>query len=61
MKTFSRSTALKIAAVLSLIVNGYSAVFALPLVAHGADTVNQNPDYLPVLCRTSCSLVTVIG
>lgn len=61
MKTFSRSTALKIAAVLSLIVNGYSAVFALPLVAQGADTVNQNPEMIPYFVLLLSLVVGVIG
>jgi hypothetical protein len=61
MKTFSRSTALKIAAVLSLIVNGQSVVMALPLVTQGADAVNQNPEMIPYFVLLLGLVVGVIG
>jgi uncharacterized membrane protein (DUF2068 family) len=61
MKTLSRSTALKIAAVLTLILNAYSVVFALPMVTLGADAVIQNPEMIPYFIALLVLVVGVIG
>ena len=52
MNRLSRSTALKIAAVLSFLGGVFGIIFSLPMIAQGATAVNQGGEAPPyfVLC-----------
>jgi hypothetical protein len=61
MKNLSRSTALKIAAVLSFAMNAYSIIGALPLLAQGAAAANQGTDSPPYIVILIAVLMGVLG
>lgn len=61
MISFSRTTALKTAAVLSFVLNTFGVVFLLPIVSQGADAVNQNPETFPYSVALAGIILSVIG
>ena len=64
MKSLSRSTALKIAAVLSFLFGAYVFVGAIPYLARGADAVNavgDAPPYFVILSAFIFALLRIIG
>ena len=64
MNRFSRSTALKIAAVLSFLASAYSIIFALPLIAQGAAAVDQGgqaPPYFVVMLGVILGVVGIVA
>jgi hypothetical protein len=61
MKSLSRSTALKIAAVLSALMGIVSVVGSLPLIARGAAGVEQSADSPPYFILVIGLLTGVIG
>jgi hypothetical protein len=61
MNRFSRSTALKIAAVLSFLSSVYSVIFALPMIAQGASAVDQGGDSPPYFVLMLAVILGVVG
>jgi len=64
MNRLTRSTALKIAAVLSLLIGVSTVVFALPLISRGADAVNQGsdaPPYVIVLLAVILGVIAIVA
>lgn len=61
MNRFSRSTALKIAAVLSFILCAYSVIFSLPMIAQGSAAVNQGTEAPPYFILVLGIILGVVG
>ncbi len=61
MNRFSRSTALKIAAVLSFLLCTYSVIFSLPLIAQGSAAVNQGTEAPPYFILILGIILGVVG
>ena len=61
MNRFSRSTALKIAAVLSFILSAISVVGSLPLIVQGAATFNQTSEGPPYFILILGLITAVVG
>ena len=61
MKSLSRATALKIAAVLSLIMGVISIASVLPLIARGANGVAQSPDSPPYVVLMIALITGILG
>ena len=64
MNRLSRSTALKIAAVLSFLLNAFAVVFSLPFVVQGAAAINQDtkgPPYFIMLIGLITGVVGVVA
>ena len=61
MKNLSRPTALKTAAVLSFLMNAYSIINSLPLLAQGAAVANQGTDSPPYIVILIAMLTGVVG
>ncbi len=64
MKNLTRPMALKIAAILSILMNAFSLVNSLPLLAQGAAIDNQNqnsPPYTIILMAVLMAVVGIIG
>ncbi len=61
MKSLSRPTALKIAAVLSVLMNAFSIISSLPLLAVGATAANRSPDSPPYFIILIALLMGVVG
>src|SRR5262245_31349221 len=64
MKSLSRPTALKIAAVLSLILGVIGLVFALPMLSRGesgVDLANDAPPYFVILSGFVFAILRLVG
>lgn len=61
MKNLTRPMALKIAAVLSFLMNAYSLVNSLPLLAQGAAAADQSPGSPPYIVILIAVLTAVVG
>ena len=61
MKSLSRSTALKIAAVISFLSNAFGIVFALPFVAQGATAATEGPPYFFAVLSLITGAVGVVA
>jgi hypothetical protein len=61
MNHLSRSTALKIAAVLSFLSSAYGVIFALPMIAQGAVAVDQGGDSPPYFVLMLAVILGVVG
>lgn len=61
MKKLSRATALKIAAVLSILISLTSIVFSLPMIASGAAAVEQSGEAPPFVVVMLSLLTGVVG
>jgi hypothetical protein len=61
MNRFSRSTALKIAAVLSFLSSAFSVIFALPMIAQGASAIDQGGDSPPYFVLMLAVILGVVG
>jgi uncharacterized membrane protein (UPF0136 family) len=61
MNRLTRSTALKIAAVLSLLIGVSNVILALPIISRGADAVNQGSDTPPYVIILLAVLLGVIA
>lgn len=61
MKNLSRPMALKIAAVLSFLMNGYSVVGSIPLLAQGAAAADQSPNSPPYIVLLIAMLMGVLA
>lgn len=61
MNSLSRSTALKIAAVVSFLLSAYGVVMSLPLIAAGMEANNNNPESIPYVVLMGALVLGVIG
>jgi len=61
MKSLSRSTALKIAAVISFLLSAFSIVGSLPFIAQGATAVTGGPPYFVMLMALITGVVGVVA
>ena len=57
----SRSTALKIAAVLSFVLSAYSVIASLPLIAQGAASIDQGTEAPPFFILMLGLILGVVG
>ena len=64
MNRLTRSTALKIAAVLSLLIGVSNVVLALPVISRGAEAVNQGsdaPPYVIILLAVILGMIAIVA
>lgn len=61
MNRFSRSSALKIAAVLSFLLCAYGVIFSLPMIAQGSAAVNQGTEAPPYFILVLGVILGVVG
>jgi hypothetical protein len=61
MNSISRSTALKIAAVLAFLIGAFNVVVSLPAVTQGAAVINASPDSPPYIVMLIGLLAGVAG
>lgn len=61
MNRLSRSTALKIAAVLSFLLSAYSIILGLPMMAQGSAAVNQGGEAPPYFILVLGVILGVVG